>query len=94
MIPKNVLELCQSGVSVSAELAKNPTLAPHEVAKKLFHYDSGDEKVSKKVNLGDETDADLDQALACGNWGNSRPTRLFLRVSTCSSIPYLLRSSY
>ncbi|KAK4947649.1 hypothetical protein LTR10_013595 [Elasticomyces elasticus] len=80
MIPKNVLELCQSGVSVSAELAKDPNLSPHEAAKKLFHYDIEDEKVSKKVTLGEETDADLDQALACGNWGTSKPTRLFLRI--------------
>ena len=87
MIPKNVLELCQSGVSVSAAMAKDPNLSPHEAAKKLFHYDSGDEKVSKKVALGDETDADLDQALACGNWGTSRPTRLFLRVGYVLQFP-------
>lgn len=81
MIPKNVYDLCRSGASVTAELAKDPTLSPHEAAKKLFHYDIEDEKVSKKVTLGEETDEDLEQALACGNWGTSNPTRLFLRVS-------------
>jgi hypothetical protein len=81
MIPKKVYDLCRSGASVSAGLAKDPTLSPHEAAKNLFHFDIEDEKVSKKVTLGDETDEDLEQALACGNWGTSNPTRLFLRVS-------------
>ncbi|KAK5462349.1 hypothetical protein LTR20_006299 [Exophiala xenobiotica] len=80
MIPKKVYELCQSGASVSSELAKDPTLSPHEAAKKLFHVDSGDEKVSKKVTLGEERDEDLEQARACGNWGTAQPSKLFLRI--------------
>jgi hypothetical protein len=80
MIPKKVYELCQSGASVSSELAKDPTLSPHEAAKKLFHFDSGDLEVSKKVTLGEERDEYLEQARACGNWGTAQPSKLFLRV--------------
>ncbi|KAJ9640714.1 hypothetical protein H2204_003003 [Knufia peltigerae] len=80
MIPKNILRLCQSGVSVSAELAKNPTLSAHEAAEQLFHHDIEDEKVTKKVALDDETEEDLNQALACGRWGTAEPSKLFLRI--------------
>lgn len=65
---------------MTAELAKDPTLSPHEAAKKLFHFDIEDQKVSKKVTLGEERDEDLEQARACGNWGTSQPSKLFLRV--------------
>jgi hypothetical protein len=82
MIPKNVYELCQGGQSISSELAKNPTLSPHEAAKKLFGVDADDEIVTKKLELGEEKPSDLEEARKCGNWGTSNPSDLFLRVRT------------
>lgn len=81
MIPKQVYDLCQSGRSVASELASNPKLAPHEACKKLYGLDIEDQVVTKKLDLSKEEAGDLEQARNCGNWGNSNPSDLFLRVS-------------
>lgn len=80
MIPQNVYDLCQNGGSVTAELAKDPTLSPHQACKKLFGIDSNDHVVNKELDLSSETPGDLDQARSCGKWGSSTPSNLFLRV--------------
>ena len=80
MIPKNVYDLCKGDLSVTSELAQNPALAPHEACKKLFGIDTDDEVVTKKLHLSAEGVSDLDQARACGRWGNSNPSDLFLKV--------------
>jgi hypothetical protein len=83
MIPKKVYELCQSGQSVSAELAKDPTLSPHEAAKKIFGIGADEEINLKKLDCGEERPSDLEEARKCGNWGSSNPSDLFLRVRLC-----------
>ena len=80
MIPKNVYDLCKNGQSVTAELAQDPTLSPHEAAKKLFGVDVDDEIHTKRLDLGREEPGDLEEARKCGNWGSSNPSDLFLRV--------------
>lgn len=80
MIPPKVVELCQNGQSVSSELAKNPSLSPHEAAKNLFGVDADDEISLKAADLVREEPADLEEARKCGNWGTSNPSDLFLRV--------------
>ena len=80
MIPKNVYELCQNGQSISSELAKDPSLSPHDAAKRLFGVDADDEIHTKKLELGKEGPNDLEEARRCGNWGTSNPSDLFLRV--------------
>jgi hypothetical protein len=82
MIPKTVYELCHNGQSVSSALAKDPTLSPHDAAKKLFGVDAADEIHTKKLDLGQEEPSDLEEARKCGNWGTSNPSDLFLRVRT------------
>ncbi|EXJ82193.1 hypothetical protein A1O3_06006 [Capronia epimyces CBS 606.96] len=80
MIPKKVYDLCQGGLSVTAELAKDPALAPHEACKRLFHVDIEDGVVTKTVDLSNEETSDLEQARKCGQWGNATPSNLFLRI--------------
>jgi hypothetical protein len=80
MIPQAVYEFCRGDLSVSSELAKNPTLSPHDACKKLFGVDPDDQKVTKKVDTSNEASDDLQQALQCGKWGKTRPSDLFLRV--------------
>jgi hypothetical protein len=79
MIHQDVITLCQNGHSVSAELAKDPNLAPSEAAKKLFGHTHVDEVNLKQANY-DKTDKDIEIARSCGQWGNSSPSDLFLRV--------------
>jgi hypothetical protein len=89
MIPEKIYDLCQSGLSVSGELAKDPTLSPHQACKKLFHVDIEDEVVTKKVHLSNPQATDLEQAHSCGKWGGATPSELFLRVRSiaiCASI--------
>jgi hypothetical protein len=80
VIPKKVVDLCQSGVSVSARLRADPTLAPHQAAKEIFKHDIEELKVSRHVDVSHEEESDLEQAHHCGNWGTATPSRLFLRV--------------
>lgn len=80
MIPQHVYDLCQSRKSVTTELANNPSLTPKDAAKALFGIDIEDDVCNKTLasqNLGER---DLDQARQCGNWGDSKPSDLFLKV--------------
>ncbi|EXJ81840.1 hypothetical protein A1O1_07905 [Capronia coronata CBS 617.96] len=80
MIPEKVYDLCQNGLSVTGELAKNTDLTPHEACKRLFRVDIEDEVVTKKVHVSHEEPSDLEQAQRCGRWGESTPSELFLRI--------------
>jgi hypothetical protein len=81
MIPRNVYVLCQGGLSVSAELAKNPIEAPNEAAKRLFGRHADNVKPTKDHGPPSGLESDLDQARRCGNWGRSQPSELFLKAS-------------
>jgi hypothetical protein len=77
MISEKVYNLCRSGKSISAELAKDPTLAPGEVSKKLFGSDALDHKeVVKDVSFKEPKagSGNLQRAFDCGKWGNTRPS--------------------
>lgn len=83
MISDKVYKLCKSKESVSALLAKDPTMAPGEAWKKLFGGHSAGEKESKSTAIAHHhkiTPEDLKRALECGNWGPTQPSELFLRV--------------
>ena len=81
MIPEKVQKLCQSGLTLSDELAKDPSQEPSHLCKKLYRSDADhdifDDKLPHAKTLGE---ADLQQAALCGNWGSSRPSELFLQV--------------
>lgn len=86
MIPKRVVELCQSGKSVTGELEKNPAEAPSEAGQRLFGVDIEEdvtgEREQKHHKYDENEDAStLQQALECGNFGETRPSDLFLKAS-------------
>jgi len=81
MIPPRVYELCRNGKSVSAELARNPTESPSKAAKALFGSNIEEEVQEEKETTLKQGSDDLEQALACGNFGDVRPSDLFLRAS-------------
>ncbi|CZS88896.1 related to IQ calmodulin-binding motif protein [Rhynchosporium graminicola] len=83
MISEKVYKLCTSKESVSALLAKNPSLSPEEAWKQLFGGDEGGEKESvttAKANRDNHTPEDLQRARECGKWGPTEPSDLFLRL--------------
>jgi len=85
MISDKVYKLCTSKESVSALLAKDPTLAPGEAWKKLYGgYAAGEHesKSTAREHRDEITLEDLQRAFECGNWGPTKPSELFLRVST------------
>lgn len=81
MIPDKIVQLCTNGESVSKLLAADPTLAPGEAWKKLYGHEKSDSKSTAKRHRDDHTPQDIETALACGKWGPTRPSELFLRVS-------------
>ncbi|KAH8647269.1 hypothetical protein BX600DRAFT_476429 [Xylariales sp. PMI_506] len=81
-LTSKVVALCQSEASISSELAKNPSLAPGDMAKKIF---GEREPTGKPSAHGDDaltraSPADLEQALRCGRWGPTQPGELFARA--------------
>lgn len=84
MISDKVYKLCTSNESVSALLAQDPTMAPADAWKKLYGGHAAGEKESKGTAIAHRdthTPEDLQRAFECGNWGPTRPSELFLRVS-------------
>lgn len=83
MISDKVYKLCTSKESVSALLAKDPTLAPGVAWKQLYGDHAAGEKErtsTAKAHRDNHTPEDLKRALECGNWGPTEPSELFLRV--------------
>lgn len=81
MISDRTYELCRDPRNVTSELAKNPTEAPVDVAKRLYgsHPEQGADKANEKADI--DANVDLDRTFECGKWGPTRPSELFLRVS-------------
>ena len=82
MIPPNVYELCRNGKSVSGELAQNPNEAASAARQRLFGGHLKNEVLKERTHAPDQEKAEnaLQQALDCGNWGESKPSELFLQV--------------
>ncbi|KAI6715045.1 hypothetical protein JHW43_002411 [Diplocarpon mali] len=83
MISDRVYKLCTSKESVSALLARDPTLAPEEAWNQLFGGNLTGEKESisiAKAHRDNHTPEDLQRARECGNWGPTEPSELFLRL--------------
>lgn len=77
-------QFCLSNDSASSLLAQDPALTPGQAWKKLSgHYKnkSHDSHDVRGIGKGEVTDEQLELAFKCGNWGETRPSRLFLRVS-------------
>ena len=82
MIPPNIYELCRNGKSVSGELAQNLNEAASAARERLFggRLKTEVQKERSKSNATEKSENDLQQALDCGNWGETKPSELFLQV--------------
>ncbi|GMG02712.1 unnamed protein product [Aspergillus oryzae var. brunneus] len=80
MLPERVYQLCHSSKTVSSELARDPNQAPTKVFHKLYSDYHVKDDVSKSEDGEDGHDS-LQKALECGNWGPTKPSNLFLKVS-------------
>ena len=88
MLSQKVIELCHQAQTVSSELARDPTLAPGDIARKLYGEDRGDhDELLKHIHRPKASAEDLEQAYACGSWGNTRPSDLFLQVIMIQQVP-------
>lgn len=81
MVSQKVFDFCQGKTTISSELARDPTLAPGHVAKKLYGTDVADHAEAKHFKEPRATAEDLEKAYQCGKWGSTRPSEQFLRVS-------------
>lgn len=73
MLPDRVYRLCSGHKTVSSELAKDPTQAPSDIFHRLYSHP--EQTGTKPV----EADS-LQKAAKCGNWGDNKPSDLFLKV--------------
>jgi hypothetical protein len=78
MVPKKVYRQCHEELTVSSELARDGKLSALDTWEKLYEH-----KGVKKY--GDDSGYDekneIEQARACGNWGSTEPSDLFLKVN-------------
>lgn len=81
MPPDQVYRLCHGDKTVSSELARDPTQSPSDVFHRLY-------KRKGRASDGSQSlDADEAQrATECGNWGDIKPSNLFLKVSSDSDL--------
>ena len=80
MVDQKVYDLCHAQETVSSELAKNPSEAPGDIAKRLYGNQS--EKILHSDHFKDYSirHEALKRAEDCGKWGGTRPSKLFLQV--------------
>ncbi|KAJ5218783.1 uncharacterized protein N7498_000882, partial [Penicillium cinerascens] len=85
MVPWDVYALCQQSQTVTSELAQDPSQTPGAVFKKLYekqspvsHHAKGNSKGLSKEEFQEKNE--LQRAHACGNWGSSEPSELFLQI--------------
>src|SRR5271156_4192871 len=77
-----VVKLCQAEETVSSEIAKNPSLSPGEVSKKIYIKRKTTGKLPRNADqeFTPASADDLKRAFSCGRWGPTQPGKLFLRV--------------
>ncbi|PVF93099.1 IQ calmodulin-binding motif protein [Serendipita vermifera] len=82
MISDSVYDLCHGSVTVSSELAKDPTLAPGDVYKKLYGKSirNAQSKKPSRQLTDSVSQPELKRAEECGHWGPTKPSELFLRM--------------
>jgi hypothetical protein len=92
-LSEKVLKWATSTPSVTSVLEKDPSKSPGAAAKELFGHDIslGDSKSSSSnasnasspnaaLQHAHATDDEIEKARQCGNWGESQPSELFLRM--------------
>ncbi|KAH8427395.1 IQ calmodulin-binding motif protein [Aspergillus melleus] len=79
MITARVYRLCHADMTVSSELARDPTQVPSKVFHNLYESRDSENPGSGVKDAADEAEA-LQRAAECGNWGASQPSELFLKI--------------
>ncbi|KAJ5152005.1 hypothetical protein N7492_010300 [Penicillium capsulatum] len=88
MVTWELYKKCKQSKTVTSELAQNPSQCPEKIFKKLYdsHHDvshpvkaDSEESLSEEASQFQQQD-ELEKARACGNWGSTEPSKLFLRV--------------
>ncbi|KAI9834684.1 MAG: hypothetical protein M1826_000086 [Phylliscum demangeonii] len=81
MISQTVYDLCHGRETISSELARDATLSPGSIAKRLYRDGERPRLVEPSFKPPSSATAeDLQRAAECGNFGPTRPSELFLRV--------------
>lgn len=91
-IGEPLAQFCQSTDSISSLLAADPKLTPGQAWKKLsshYKHHGHESQDIRGIGKGDVTDEQLEMAYRCGKWGNTRPSKLFLRVRSYYLCPKL-----
>ncbi|KAH6603530.1 hypothetical protein Trco_008305 [Trichoderma cornu-damae] len=80
MVSDHVLGLCRTANTVSSILAKNPTEAPGDIAKRLYGHYGKDIRRSPDDGRPSPSPEISDLAIKCGRWGPTTPSPLFLKA--------------
>ena len=82
MLSDRVYDLCHGQETVSSVLAKDPSVAPGDIYKKLYseHENKVEQFTGKRTRTGEYSEEILKRASECGNWGPTKPGELFLKV--------------
>lgn len=88
-ISDDFYKLFNSEETVSALLARNPSVSPGDAWDTLYKHHVG-KKLSGPHSIHHAgkrtpTEDDLQKAATCGRWGPTQPSKLFLTVSEHSS---------
>jgi phosphatidylserine/phosphatidylglycerophosphate/cardiolipin synthase-like enzyme len=79
-VSDKIYRFCTSSASVSSELAKKPSKQPIHICETLYgsqHVSITEHKPTHSRKPASQ--ADLQRARDCGNWGDSEPSELFLQ---------------
>ena len=82
-ISERLHQLCNSTESVSFLLARTPEMSPGDAWKKLYGHgasEKSDRPSSKEADTPARTG--VDRVAECGKWGPTKPSELFLTVSS------------
>ncbi|KAJ5241510.1 uncharacterized protein N7469_003101 [Penicillium citrinum] len=87
MVTSKALKLCNSAETVTSELAADPSQTPSLLFKRLYgshhhlgHHGARDSKVTQEEAAKFDAADALEKARACGKWGSTEASELFLQV--------------
>lgn len=86
MVTTKVYGLWKQSQTVTSELAQDPSQTPASVFKRLYEHHEIPHPHLKEHGLSAEEIEEFEKkdkiqkALACGHWGSTEPSELFLQV--------------
>lgn len=84
MISDALLQLCALDESVTSVLAADPSLSPYDAWKKLYGQVKSQKIDVESYRIGHHADEEaqlaLERAEKCANWGDGKPSELFLKI--------------